>query len=314
MSDIVYRHAKHEDLFEINNLIRSAFDGLLKEHGFWDTSPFASPRLPPVSASGPFPWLDLGLREDQNGFWVAEAGNELAGIALSWVRGSLWYLAHLFVRPEYQGRDIGRNLMDRAVQHRKESDISNRALVTLAYNPVSISLYSRYGIYPREPLYWMECPRENVKLTNDEGGLTSQRAENFQKVRKTLTTIDTECIGYPREKNHEFLISLASYKCHIFSAQNEPIGYAYVAQNGRVGPVATRSARSFPHIVETAMGYAAREEKAGSVSLAVTGSNEELMRIALNYGMRIRDNFLLMSAKPFQNLSRYVLYPTGAMI
>jgi GNAT superfamily N-acetyltransferase len=314
LSDKVYRHAKREDFLEINNLIRSAFDGLLKEHGFWDISPFASSRLPPIPPSGPFPWLEMGLREDQNGFWVAEVGNEMAGIALSWVRGSLWYLAHLFVRPGYQGRDIGRNLVDRAMQHRKESEITNRALATLAYNPVSISLYSRYGIYPREPLYMMECPKENITPAKEEGGLTSQRAESFQNISKVLTAIDQRCIGYPRERNHEFLFSLPSYKCYVYSVHHEPVGYAYVAQNGRVGPVATASADSFPHAVESAFRFAAREDKASSVSLAVTGSNEELMRLAFLYGMRIRDNFLLMSSKPFPNFSRYVVYPTGAML
>ncbi len=198
--------------------------------------------------------------------------------------------------------------------HRKESDIRNRALVTLAYNPVSISLYSRYGIYPREPLYWVECPRQNVKPVDDDAILTNHKAENFQTARKTLTAIDAGCIGYPREKNHEFLFSLPSYKCYIFSSRDEPVGYAYVAQNGRVGPVATMSEDSFTHVVESALGYAAREEKATSVSLAATGSNEELMKLAFRYGMRIRDNFLLMSSKPFPNLSRYVMYPTGAML
>ncbi len=128
MSDVTYRHARREDLFEVSNVIRSAFDGLLKDHGFWDSSPFASARMPPLPPSGPFPWFELGLKEDSDGFWVAEVGNKLAGIGLSWVRGSLWYLAHLFVLPQYQGRDIGRNLMDCVMQHGKESEITNRAL------------------------------------------------------------------------------------------------------------------------------------------------------------------------------------------
>ena len=93
--------------------------------------------------------------------------------------------------------------MDRARQHGKESEITNRALSTLAYNPVSISLYSRYGIYPREPTYWMDGPNQNLKSIQNDATLASQRAENFQTTRKTLTEIDTNCIGYPREKNHE---------------------------------------------------------------------------------------------------------------
>lgn len=298
----------------MNNLIRAAFDGLLKERGFWDLSPFASSRLPPLTPSGPFPWFELGLKEDRDGFWVAEVGEVMAGFALSWVRGSLWYLAHLFVRPDQQGRDIGRNLMDRAMRHGKDSEVKNRALSTLAYNPVSISLYSRYGIYPREPLYWMECLTQNVEAISVDSKLAVQKAENFESIRKALTEVDTSCIGYPREKNHEFLFSLPTYKCYIYSSHDKPVGYAYVSQNGRVGPAATVSQDSFIPVIQSALGIAAREEKASSVSLNATGSNEELMKLAFRYGMKIRDNFLLMSSRPFQNFSRYLMYPTGAML
>ena len=311
-SDVEYRPAKRDDFATINSLIRVSFDNLLKEHGFVDISPFASHRLPPVS--GPFPWFELGLKEDAKGFWVAEIDGELAGVALSWVRKHLWYLAHLFVSPNHQGHGIGRKLMDLAMQNKSELAITNRALVTLAYNPVSISLYSRYGIYPREPVYWMECPNNNVKPRTASAGLSRQRAENFRSVREKLTAIDEACIGYPREKNHEFLFSLPSYKCYSFHSLNdEPVGYAYVAQNGRVGPVATSSEKWFKDTVVSAIGLAAAENSP-SVSLAVSGSNSVLVNLALGYGMKIRDNFLFMAAKPFPNFNRYVLYPTGAML
>ncbi len=204
--------------------------------------------------------------------------------------------------------------MNRAMRHGEESEIRNRALSTLAYNPVSISLYSRHGIYPREPMYWMEGSKENVKSAGKDAKVTSQRAESFETVRKTLTEIDTSCIGFPREKNHEFLFSLPSYKCYIYSSHDEPVGYAYVAQNGRVGPAAAKSQDSFTPMFQSALEYAAQEEKASRVSLNATGSNAEMMKLAFRYGMKIRDNFLLMSSKLFPNFSRYLMYPTGAML
>src|SRR5205823_6991940 len=73
-----------------------------------------------------FPWFEMGLKEDGEGFWVAEVEGKLAGLTLSWVRGSLWYLAHLFVSPDYQGLNIGQNLMDRTMKHHKGSTITNR--------------------------------------------------------------------------------------------------------------------------------------------------------------------------------------------
>ena len=312
MSDVSYRKAAVEDFPGILSLIRTSFDGVLREHGFFDSSPFASPKLPAIPQQG-FPWFEMGLKEDGEGFWVAEVEGKLAGLTLSWVRGSLWYLAHLFVSPEHQGLNIGQNLMERAMKHHKGPAITNRALVTFAYNPVSISLYARHGIYPREPLYWMEGPSQYVKTEVSNTKLRSERAVDFEKSRSVLSQIDSLTLGYPREKNHEFLFSLPSVRCHLFSTGNQPVGYAYVWQSGRVGPLATASHEIFRDVLRSAFRLAAAEG-AVNVGIAATGSNEQLMHVALEQKMRILDNYLFMSSKPFPNFSNYVLYPTGAML
>ena len=300
-----------EDFPGILNLIRTSFDGVLRAHGFYESSPFASSKLPAVPQQG-FPWFEMGLKEDGEGFWVAEVDGKLAGLTLSWVRGALWYLAHLFVSPEHQGLNIGQNLMERAMKHHKGVIITNRALATFAYNPVSISLYARYGIYPREPLYWMEGASKHVK-TQAASKVRNERITNFESGRKTLSHIDELTIGYPREENHEFLIGLPTVRCHLFSTGNQPVGYAYVWQNGRVGPLATVSHEEFQDVLRSAFRLAAAEG-APSVGIAATGSNEQLMQVALEQKMRILDNYLFMSSKPFPNFSNYVLYPTGAML
>jgi predicted GNAT family acetyltransferase len=255
----------------------------------------------------------MALKEDSEGFWIAEVEGEMVGIMLSWVRGSLWYLAHLFVSPAHQGLDIGRNLMERAMKHHKGSDITNRALVTFAYNPVSISLYARHGIYPREPLYWMEGPSRQVKTEASNTKLRNERIVDFEKTRSILTRIDDLTLGYPREKNHEFLFRTPSARCHLFFSGNKPVGYAYVWQTGRVGPLATVSHEIFREVLKSALRLAA-DEGAANVGIAATGSNEQLMQVALEQKMRILDSYLFMSSKPFPNFSNYVLYPTGAML
>jgi hypothetical protein len=255
----------------------------------------------------------MGLNEDSEGFWIAEAGGKLAGLTLSWVRGSLWYLAHLFVSPQHQGLNIGQNLMERAMKHHKGSTITNRALVTFAYNPVSISLYAHHGIYPREPLYWMEGSSQYVKTEVSNPKLISERVADFEKGRRILSRIDELTLGYPREKNHEFLFKLPTVQCHLFSKGNEHVGYAYVWQNGRVGPLATASHDVFRDVLKSAFKQAAAQG-AASVGIAATGSNDQLMEVAMEQKMRILDNYLFMSSKPFPNFSNYVMYPTGAML
>jgi len=216
----------------------------------------------------------MGLKEDSDGFWVATVEGKIAGITLSWVRGSLWYLAHLFVSPKYQGLDIGRNLMEKAMRHHKETPITNRALVTFAYNPVSISLYARHGMYPREPMYYMECPSGQVKAGPANTKLKNERVTDFEKNITILSRIDERTLGYPREKNHEFLFSLPTVRCHLYSTPNEPVGYAYVWQNGRIGPLATTSPTIFQEVLRSAFKLAAAEG-ASNVALLATGSNKQ---------------------------------------
>jgi hypothetical protein len=255
----------------------------------------------------------MGLKEDSDGFWVATVENKIAGITLSWVRGSLWYLAHLFVSPEYQGLDIGRNLMEKAMRHHKTAPITNRALVTFAYNPVSISLYARHGMYPREPMYYMECPSNQVKTVPTNTKLKNERITDFEKNKTILSRIDEHTLGYPREKNHEFLFRLPTVQCYLYSTASEPVAYAYVWQNGRIGPLATISPTIFQEVLRSAFKLAA-SEGAANVAMLATGSNDKLMEVALEQKMRILDTWLLMSTKPIPNFSNYVIYPTGAML
>jgi len=294
-------------------LLRSTVDDLLKKHGFFEISPFSSARASPPNPQQGFPWFEFALKEDSDGFWIAEVGEDLAGIGLSWVRGPLWYLAHLFVSSDHQGLNIGRSLLDKTIEHRSDVPISNRALMTFAYNPVSISLYARYGMYPQEPLYSMEAPREQIPRQETDLGIKGERITDFQSNRKILSQIDRENTGFVREKNHEFLFSLPTVQCYLFSAENKPSGYAYVWKNGRIGPLAASSHSIFKDMVLYSIGIAANSD-ATNVGMLVTGSNETLMKIALENRMRIVDNYLFMSSSPMPNFSNYILYPSGAML
>ena len=77
--------------------------------------------------------------------------------------------------------------------------------------------------------------------------------------------------------------------------------------------MATVSHEIFRDVLKSAFRLAAAEG-APNVGIAATGSNEQLMQVALEQKMRILDNYLFMSSKPFPNFSNYVLYPTGTML
>ncbi len=57
------------------------------------------------------------LTTDPGGCWVAEAEGEVVGFATSLVRELMWILASYAVRPDLQGRGLGRGLLEAALHH-----------------------------------------------------------------------------------------------------------------------------------------------------------------------------------------------------
>ena len=109
------------------------------------------------------------------------------------------------------------------------------------------------------------------------------------------------------------MFSLPTVQFHLFSENKEPVGYTYVWENGRIGPLATISGKTFQDALVSAFNIA-KTNGAPTVGMLATGSNDKIMEAALEQKMRILDNWLLMSAKPIPNFSNYLVYPTGAIL
>jgi hypothetical protein len=51
----------------------------------------------------------------------------------------------------------------------------------------------------------MEGPSQQVKTEASTTKLQDEKIEDFERARGTLNRVDELTLGYPREKNHEFL-------------------------------------------------------------------------------------------------------------
>src|SRR5262245_63286271 len=119
---VSYRPAREEDLVAAMDVIHHAVNHLVSGHGF---EGMASP--PGTEFDG------FSLADDPEGAWVAEDAGQVVGMAIAWTCGGFWFLADLFVLPEYQGKRVGQGLIERALDHASRRAASNRALVTFAY-------------------------------------------------------------------------------------------------------------------------------------------------------------------------------------
>jgi ribosomal protein S18 acetylase RimI-like enzyme len=297
---VTYRAARSDDIAGIAEVHRAAYNALSRRHGF--------PELP---AGPPNPFFTFSVQEEPEGCWVAEDGATIVGFAISWLRSDFWFLACLFIAPSLQGQSVGRALIERALAH--PGHAANRALITLAYNPVSIGLYVRYAMYPREPLYLLEGPAEALRHREQPAeGLTYERLPPEARNADVLGRLDHAVLGHDRTRHHRFFLGAPGSSCYLFKLAGAPSGYAYVWPTGRVGPLVTLSPTSFEGVMRTALALASAPSTE-RVSVILAGTNERALAWAMRQGMRISLPLLLMATKPFGQLEAYGFYSPALM-
>ena len=299
---IVYRPANFDDIPAVSQVNQAAINDLNRRHGFQEFTP-----------SPPSPLYTFSLKEEPEGFWVAEDNGVIAGYSISWVRGSFWFLYDLFILPDYQGKGIGRSLIEKALEHGRQSKIANRGLITFAYNPASISLYIKYGIYPREPLYLMEAKRVVAReISSGFKPTVLEKVTPSDQNAERLGRIDELVLGMPRAKHHIYVLNAPGSSCHLFKDKGVVRGYVYVWSSGRVGPLAVISQPTFEKVMSSALSLAAAQDVEG-IRVLLAGSNAQAISTALRFKMRISHPMLLMSAKPFGIWQSYLFHSPGLM-
>ncbi len=303
---LLYRPARPEDLSQVASVFSTAIDDLDKRHGFFHKP---TPRSP-LNALNAF-WL----KKDPDAFWVAVDDGRMVGYTFSFLRGSLWFLADLFIMPDHQGRGIGRSLIEKTLGSWKGHRITNRALITTAFNRSSASLYMRYGMFPRQPLYFASAPREKIVQGLESRDTETQEigeSADLEKVRSDLNQIDERALGFSLGWHHEFFLGVQRARCFIFKRNNRPRGYAYVRRNGRIGPLVVTSVSSFGPALNASLSLAA-EGDSKDVAIFFAGSNEEAASACVKHGFRITYPYLFMSAHSVGDWNNYLFYSPGLM-
>jgi len=93
--------------------------------------------------------LRARLRLHPDGAVVAHVDGEVAGSALAMHWGSVAVFGPLSVRPDQQGRGIGRALLDGALERMAVWDAEHTGLFTWSESPGHLALYRAVGFWPR---------------------------------------------------------------------------------------------------------------------------------------------------------------------
>jgi GNAT superfamily N-acetyltransferase len=306
MDPTTFRHARRADLSQIPSVFATAIDDLDKKHGFFKG---ATPTSPPN------PQYGYWLEKDPASFWVAEDRQGIVGYSFSFVRGSLWFLADLFILPTHQGKGIGRALIQRTLGSWKGHKIANRALITPAFNRASVSLYMRFGMLPRQPLYFASAPRKSVAQSLQRiplGSLEVEQIAHPADVSARLEQIHKAALGFPQGWHNEYFSKVQRARCFLFKRRGRPEGYAFLRPNGRIGPLVVKSESSFRPALHEILRLAGAGES-NEVTMLFAGTNEEAALASVRHGFRITYPLLFLSSRPMGDWGNYLFYSPGLM-
>jgi GNAT superfamily N-acetyltransferase len=234
---------------------------------------------------------------DRERAWLAESRDvpgQPAGFGMAHQRGDHWFLAFLFVMPEWQARGIGRELVERCLPSAAER--SRIAVCVESVQPVSTGLYATFGMTPRVPLYVMTGSVETDSLpeaASAPGGLEAVAFEALARrgpdghatLAGQVGALDRELLGFERPEEHRFWRALESMGFLYFRpGETEPAAYGYAEGSGRLGPVAVREAALLPYV----LGHLVRAVKPlGGWQLVVPGPAREVWLPLIRAGLRI---------------------------
>ena len=297
LTGIVFRRAVAEDFRTTWDVFLDAADHLARTRGW-------APTKRPADPPGRFMAFRASvLRHDPDGFWVAEVDGDLIGFGIAVQREHVWYLAALHVRPAYQARGVGAEIVRRAL-----AAATPGSLLTVgadARNPASNGLYGRFGMFPETPLVELAGPAPAGPTDVLEPGLPSAA---------TLAAIDRATLDVARPQDHEFWASVPGLHSFTVVRNAKPIGYAYVQADGAIGPVAVLDPTDLAVAVGASIAVAARLG-ATTARVRIPGVARDAVTRLLARGWRYGDSVtLVLTSAPWGRWDRYVTSGADALL
>jgi GNAT superfamily N-acetyltransferase len=157
---------------------------------------------------------------DPRGCWVAEDTDGLLGVAVSMKRDLTWLLATYAVRPEFQGRGVGRQLLEAAMAYGAGC---LRSMVASSDDPLALRRYRLAG-FTLHPSMLLRGPVPRAALPVVE----RVRAGSVGDV-DLMNSVDRQVRGAAHGTDHEVLIR--THRLVVADTMTGS-GYAYVSPGG----------------------------------------------------------------------------------
>jgi hypothetical protein len=258
------------------------------------------------------------LTTDPATSWVGESPDGVVAFGQGVRRGDLAHLAFLFVRPDHQGRGLGRSLLERCLPGATTGDDDARAgrrfsVAAEAIQPVSTALYAAYGMLPRVPVHTLVGVIRPDALPDLPSGLTLRplvamtgEGPKATALAAAVAAIDLAAYGFERPEDHRLARQTGRTGYLFEDALGAVRGYGYVLGIGRLAPTVVDD----PDLLPGVLGHLVRTCDPGTTwRLGLPGPNAAFQSL-LAAGLRIEGPPILYCATwPGPPYERIV--PTG---
>src|SRR6185369_9548412 len=134
--NVTVRPLREADLVEADRIFRLAFGTFV---GLDD----------PMEFAGDSQWIAARWRADPSAAFAADVDGRFAGSNLATNWGSIGFFGPLSVHPDFWNRGVARRLLEPTMACFERWGTRHAGLFTFAQSPKHVSLYQRFGFYPR---------------------------------------------------------------------------------------------------------------------------------------------------------------------
>ncbi|MFF3222373.1 GNAT family N-acetyltransferase [Nocardia suismassiliense] len=245
----------------------------------------SEPEPEPRSEKAAKQWIDrmrYFLTVDPEGCWIAVAGDEVVGFAISQNRDRLWFLATYGVLPDRQGHGIGRQLMDAVLAHADD----RAGLFSSTVHPGATRRYRVAGftLHPQMRMVGT-VDRSTIPAVT---GLHDGRAEDFD----WMDRLDRNLRGAGHGPDHHYLLGLNRL---VVSRAGGGSGYAYIDDRGR----AVLLAAADPEIGQQLLWEALASSRGSTLVNCITTANHWAIDVGLAARLDIgQEGYLAIRGMP----------------
>ncbi len=288
------RPMKPADMKEVSRIDGESFSDLL-------TKLYHTPvNLPPHEAE----YLDFWRAREPKGSLVEEEDGRINGFVFCHKRGKSAWIGPLAVRVGLQGRGTGKRLMEAGLKYLDRAGAKLVGLDTFAQNPISVSLYLKFGFRLVGGLLLMEAPCEALETLETESSRALAHKCQWGPLEPgdlvKAARLEAAATGFNRLTDFEFLLDSGLGAAFAVYEKKALVGYVFASirrGTGFIAPLHLVPRRDVQPLANLLFSMAAAwlaEKQDGTALAFCRGTDLRMLDVLLAAGFRMRSMCVTM--------------------